>query len=764
MIMISFLYKIIELIEKFEYRKIALNENDINKKIVSSSEINLNVSSDKGIVNAIEIHKTQPYTIYDIQCENGYKLSCADLHILYTLDLKPIFVSDLKKGDFIFTDIGYIRIKKIKKHTSKISMFDLSINDKDHRYYTNNILSHNTINSAITILYYCIFERNKNILIAGNIAKTAQEILSKIKDIYTLLPFWLKPSVLVWNVSMVTFDDTKCKIKTTSTTKTAAIGNTIDFLFLDEFAHVENSVAYDFYRSIYPTVASIKNSKIVITSTPNGYNLFYELLTSAELPDGDEMKNTFHAKRVYWYQVEGRFVVYLRLNDKKIKSYNLDNEFIYDYIISLGFPEQVLQENGKIKSIGVKIIKNISNGKYEIHVPNKESVIPGYIQKIINTYDSENKLSDYFRSVIIEIDDKKIRLLDLCDISSWREDNIKDIGSVEAFNQEYDLQFLSGSKMILDYTTMSKIENNLIPFIHIPIEKIESKTFIDYSKLLFINDTVFNIHNIKNYHLCLSVDISEGLNGDYSVINFFRIIVKDEEDWSINYESIYDFFKLEQVGIFHSNTTSVQDLGELLYLICFELCDDNKIGVLFENNRYGTELTNKMLEMYKGRNRYSPHIFFRFKHKVDDLKYNVGIKVTHGNKDLLVKEYQKRLRQSDIIIHHQQTLTEITKFIKKDTANGYTFSADSGAKDDIVMTIVEISNIFDNSKFKYLCDNIFNTLDVTIKTKINDALKLSNTKTFSDYSIIGDAKQKMLMRKSMQSNQNTGLLGSLLKL
>ena len=171
-----------------------------------------------------------------------------------------------------------------------------------------------TINSAITILYYCIFERNKNVLVAGNIAKTAEEILNKIKDIYYLLPFWLKPSVLVWNVSQVTFGDTKCRIKSTATTKTAAIGNTIDLLYLDEFAHVQSNIAEDFYRSIYPTVSAMKNSKIIITSTPNGYNLFWKLLNGAELPAGNKNKNTFISKRVYWYQVPNRFVTYLRLN------------------------------------------------------------------------------------------------------------------------------------------------------------------------------------------------------------------------------------------------------------------------------------------------------------------------------------------------------------------------------------------------------------------------------------------------------------------
>jgi hypothetical protein len=53
-------------------------------------------------------------------------------------------------------------------------------------------------------------------------------------------------------------------------------------IFLDEFAHILANVAEEFYKSVYPTIASGKTTKIIIVSTPNGMNLFYKLWTDAE--------------------------------------------------------------------------------------------------------------------------------------------------------------------------------------------------------------------------------------------------------------------------------------------------------------------------------------------------------------------------------------------------------------------------------------------------------------------------------------------------
>jgi len=71
-------------------------------------------------------------------------------------------------------------------------MFDLTIDHPNHRFYTNGILSHNTISSSIFLLHSILFSNDKNIMIVANKGDTAIEIVDKIKSIYTLLPFFLK--------------------------------------------------------------------------------------------------------------------------------------------------------------------------------------------------------------------------------------------------------------------------------------------------------------------------------------------------------------------------------------------------------------------------------------------------------------------------------------------------------------------------------------------------------------------------------------------
>ncbi len=740
--------KIIEIIEYYEYSRlnIELDETDISKKIIASNDLDLLVSSDKGAVKANKINITQPYKIWTIFLENGYKLNCADNHIVFGSNYNEIFISELNIGDYIKTDIGDCRVIKIEKSNHKISMYDLSINDDSHRYYTNNILSHNTVTSAITILYFCIFEVDKNIMIAANIKKTAEEIISKIQDIYYFLPFFLKPGVSNWTQSQITFGDTNCKIRCSAATKSAAIGFTIDVLFLDEFAHVDANIVEDYYRSIFPTVSAIKNSKIIITSTPKGYNKFWELLSGAEKPIGHKDKNTFAPMRVYWSQVPGRFVTYLKIDSYALDKNNITNEELFTWVRDLGFTEEVVDDKGFTIKKGIKMVTNFETNNVEIHIPNNEDFIPNYIKQVLEDKDWENPLSDYFRTLSFNkthIDHNgneniiMIKLLDICDISSWKEDAIKDIGGLDAFNQEYDLQFLSGAKMVLGSSVMNKIENSILPFQYIEIEHITSRLFLNYENLVWVKDRpdLFNIARLKEYYICVSIDISEGLNGDYSVINIFRLMPKNVDDFPLNPKTLNDLFKLEQIGIYHSNRTSVQELAELSYVLFFELFDDSKLGIVIEANNWGNEFTKTMREMYNGRNNYSSHVFFRYKHQQDATKTDIGIKLRQ-QKNKLVKDYENVIKRGDLIIHQYETLQEMTKFTKKITPTSYTFSAERGANDDIVMTLVELSTVFEHYKFTDLVLSMFETLPDSIKDIMNKFLKNSGESDVVDYSII----------------------------
>lgn len=294
------LLKLIKKLEDYEYRGVSLDQEDLEKKILFSYSVIGEVLSDKGYVPVSEFHITQPYNVWFLELENGKRLDCADLHIVYNEKLEECFVKDLKVGDLIYTESGVSPIKYLENTGIPISMCDLSVDSEDHRYYSNGILSHNTITSSIFILWYALFNFDKNAMILANVGRTSEELMDKIKSIMRELPFFLKPGILVNNVKNVRFDN-RCKISSSNTTKSSSIGFTVHLLYMDEFAHIDPSFLNEFYRSTYPTISSSKVSRIIITSTPNGQNMFWEIYRAAV-----EKRNEYVPIRVDWWQIPGR--------------------------------------------------------------------------------------------------------------------------------------------------------------------------------------------------------------------------------------------------------------------------------------------------------------------------------------------------------------------------------------------------------------------------------------------------------------------------
>lgn len=67
-------------------------------------------------------------------------------------------------------------------------------------------------------------------------------------------------------------------------------------LFLDEFSFVQSSIAEEFMASVYPTISSGKTSKIIIVSTPNGLNHFYNIWS-----DAIRGKNQYFPIKINWF-------------------------------------------------------------------------------------------------------------------------------------------------------------------------------------------------------------------------------------------------------------------------------------------------------------------------------------------------------------------------------------------------------------------------------------------------------------------------------
>ena len=157
-----------------------------------------------------------------------------------------------------------------------------------------------TTTSAAVILWHAIFNDSYTIAILANKLSTAREILSRVQRGYENLPKWLQQGVVTWNKTNIELENGS-QIIAASTASSAIRGFSINFLYLDEFAFVPRNIQDDFFTSVYPTIISGTNTKVVITSTPNGFDLFYKIWINSI-----EGRNEYANFSVSWWDVPGR--------------------------------------------------------------------------------------------------------------------------------------------------------------------------------------------------------------------------------------------------------------------------------------------------------------------------------------------------------------------------------------------------------------------------------------------------------------------------
>jgi hypothetical protein len=153
---------------------------------------------------------------------------------------------------------------------------------------------------AAILLWAVLFNEHYTIAILANKESKAKEILQRIKLAYELLPWWLQAGVSEWNKNSITLANGS-KIFANATSPDAARGESINLLYLDEFAFVEPNMQESFWMSVIPTISSGQSTKILITSTPHGMELFYKIWAEAE-----KKQNGFNPVDSHWSEMPGR--------------------------------------------------------------------------------------------------------------------------------------------------------------------------------------------------------------------------------------------------------------------------------------------------------------------------------------------------------------------------------------------------------------------------------------------------------------------------
>jgi hypothetical protein len=254
------------------------------------------------------------------------------------------------------------------------------------------------------LLHYALFNPTVSVAILANKAVTARDLLSRLQLAYEHLPDWLQQGVMTWNKGSLELENGS-KILASSTSASAVRGGSYNIIFLDEFAYVPNNIAAQFLSSVYPTISSGKESKVMMVSTPNGMNMFYKLWNDAE--NGN---NTYIPIEVHWSEVPGRDDEWREETIKNIGEEQFQTEFECSFLGS---------SNTLIHASKLGVLSHVtpltSNAGLRVYEkPNPES------SYVITVDVSRGVANDYSAFVVIDVSELPYK-----QVAVYRDNEIK---------------------------------------------------------------------------------------------------------------------------------------------------------------------------------------------------------------------------------------------------------------------------------------------------------------------------------------------------
>jgi hypothetical protein len=182
-----------------------------------------------------------------------------------------------------------------------------------------------SITSVAWLLHYVIFNAEKKIGMLANKGATAREMLARLTLMLENLPFFLQPGCKVLNKGSIKFSNNS-EIIAAATSSSSIRGLSLNCVFLDEFAFVNK--ANEFYTSTYPVITSGSDTKVIITSTPNGVgNMFYKLWQGAI-----QNANSFKPFTIKWWEVPGRDEAWKQQTIENTSELQFRQEFAVEFI------------------------------------------------------------------------------------------------------------------------------------------------------------------------------------------------------------------------------------------------------------------------------------------------------------------------------------------------------------------------------------------------------------------------------------------------
>ena len=273
------------------------------------------------------------------------------------------------------------------------------------------------------LLHYALFNPNVNIAVLANKSITARDILSRLQLAYENLPKWMQQGIIAWNKGNIELENGS-KIIAAATSSSAIRGGSYNIIFLDEFAFVPSNVAEQFFASVYPTITSGQNTKVIIVSTPHGMNMFYKIWVDAQ-----ERRNDYIATEVHWSEVPGRDEEWKKETIRNTSESQFNAEFECEFLGSI----DTLISAHRLKTL---VYRNPiqSNAGLDIYVrPEKDNVY------MITADVSRGTANDYSAFVVFDVTEIPYKM-----VAKFRDNEIKPLlfptkihEVAKAYNQAY---------------------------------------------------------------------------------------------------------------------------------------------------------------------------------------------------------------------------------------------------------------------------------------------------------------------------------------
>ena len=261
------------------YQGTRLSDTVERKFIESFSASDYLIWTDTGWEKLESLNKTVKYEKYFIQFDDGSSTEVADTHIFFDSKLNEVFAKD-SLNVAIYGELKNKTVTTVIPTGIFENMYDVSINSENHRYYSDGVLSHNSVTSCAYLLWAALFQPEQTVAILANKGATAKEMLGRITLMLENLPFFLQPGCKSLNKTSIEFSNNS-KILSSATSSSSIRGLSC----VPDYINVEVCEGNDVQTLSIKNAQSLYNSsdKQISIRTPNGFKKFEGFISQGKV-------------------------------------------------------------------------------------------------------------------------------------------------------------------------------------------------------------------------------------------------------------------------------------------------------------------------------------------------------------------------------------------------------------------------------------------------------------------------------------------------